>query len=482
MTTKAPPALFAIYHLLDPYLKTLQIGGIVGDTAHVAGGGYHISREDLKNHGQGSDYSIQCPADGRGASNYAAAVDLTLSAAEMKLVTGRLRAACTPDKAGDYDARIEPLREIIGCLDGTHVCGYNRVATGSGTRSHVGWVASGFSDTSHRWHVHLSFLRDYCNDPNSVRGVAEVVAGLKTGAMGWADPSPAAAPTSPATGPAAPTPAPAPAPTPAAPTAPPTPPQEPSMPNAPALTLDAPGSGNWQGAVTNRATGEWFIAEAQKIAGHDREDTVFHRFDKAGKYLDSMRCQAAEGYGIHPTSFGVSSSNVLWFTWNEAANDVVTARYRPGATIKKAETQAMHVFSAGNVQVGFDPSRDYLALREITKARETYTRRRKQDVLDGVDEGLGKPVVINRSDDRVVQGFTVIGEYLYVLTGLHTPPYIEKWSFVSGKQISKTGVGRFGLAAGETGKCEPEGIDGGYFGCKVFTGSKRRLRIYKHGL
>src|SRR5437868_3140209 len=69
MATAAPHALYGLYALIGPYLKTEKNGGIVGDTSHVAGGGYHISREDLIKHGQRGDYSIQCPADKRGPSN-----------------------------------------------------------------------------------------------------------------------------------------------------------------------------------------------------------------------------------------------------------------------------------------------------------------------------------------------------------------------------------------------------------------------------
>lgn len=181
MATAAPHALYGLYALIGPYLKTEKNGGIVGDTSHVAGGGYHISREDLIKHGQRGDYSIQCPADKRGPSNLAAGVDITFgSLSELETVHRRLKVACE-----GKDPRIEPLREHIGTLDGKHVSGYNRVATGSGTRSHVGWVPTGFSDSSHLWHEHLSFLRDRVEDVNAVRGVAEVMCGLAAGTLGW---------------------------------------------------------------------------------------------------------------------------------------------------------------------------------------------------------------------------------------------------------------------------------------------------------
>lgn len=178
-TTVAPHALYGMYALIGPYFKTDKIGGVVGDANH--GSGYHLSRDALKARGLTGDYSIQCPADKRGPGNAASAIDITFgSLAELVTVTKRLRAACEAK-----DPRVEPLREHIGTIDGKNVCGYNRVATGSGSRSRVGWTSTGFSDKSHLWHAHLSVLRAYCDDVNSIRGLAEVVAGVKSGTLSW---------------------------------------------------------------------------------------------------------------------------------------------------------------------------------------------------------------------------------------------------------------------------------------------------------
>ncbi len=187
-TTSAPSALYGVFKQIDPYFKSVVMGGVVGDAKH--GSGYHLSRNALKARGLDGDYSIQCPADQDGGGSYAAAIDLTFrDLAELIVCHKRLRAACTPDKDGNYDPRIEPVREIIGTLDGRNVSGYNRVSTGSGTRSRVGWVASGYSDSSHLWHEHISVLRRYVNDKNRMTGLAEVIAGVKAGTLGWKDPS-----------------------------------------------------------------------------------------------------------------------------------------------------------------------------------------------------------------------------------------------------------------------------------------------------
>lgn len=182
MVTKMPPALYKVYEWIAPYLSSDKKGGIVNPNSP----GYHTSREDLIRQGRSGDYSIQAPADRRGDAQYAAGIDITLSDAEMKVVTGRLRKACTPVN-GVYDDRIECIREFIGTTDGRNVQGYNRYASGTGGRSTTGWKTSGFSDKSHLWHVHVSVFRDRVNNENDMRGLAEVIAGLNPGALGWSD-------------------------------------------------------------------------------------------------------------------------------------------------------------------------------------------------------------------------------------------------------------------------------------------------------
>lgn len=179
MATTAPSVLWGMYALIDEHFQSEKKGGIVGDSKH--GSGYHVSPEDLKRWGKTSDYSIQCPADKRGEDDQAAAIDITFgSTAEMWRAHGRLMAACRVN-----DPRVGPVREIIGTTDGIRVSGFNRVATGSGSRSKVGEVKSGFGDDTHLWHEHISFLRDTVNDRNAIAGVAEVICGLKPGTLGW---------------------------------------------------------------------------------------------------------------------------------------------------------------------------------------------------------------------------------------------------------------------------------------------------------
>lgn len=184
MTTLLPTALNKVYTWIGPYLQTEQRGGIV----NAASPGYHTSREDLIRQGRSNDYSIQSPADKRGNAKMAAGIDITFgSLAELITVQKRLRAACTPNADGKYDDRIECIREFIGTLDGRAVSGYNRYASGTGSRSRTGWFSSGFGDSSHLWHIHISVFRDRVENENEMRGLAEVIAGLAPGSLGWID-------------------------------------------------------------------------------------------------------------------------------------------------------------------------------------------------------------------------------------------------------------------------------------------------------
>lgn len=181
MATLVPRALSRVYDHIGPYLSSDRKGGI----ANAGSPGYHTSREDLLKQKRSADYSIQAPADKRGNAKNAAGIDITLSDAEMKTVSTRLREACTPDSGGEYDPRIECIREFIGTVDGRNVSGYNRYASGSGSRSSTGWKSSGYGDSSHLWHVHVSVFRDRVEDENEMLGLSEVIAGLPAGALGW---------------------------------------------------------------------------------------------------------------------------------------------------------------------------------------------------------------------------------------------------------------------------------------------------------
>jgi hypothetical protein len=474
------------------------------------------------------------------------------------------------------DPRLACVREFIGTTDGTNVQGWNFVASGSGSRSKVGWHASGYSDDSHLWHLHTSFLREFSNDATAARGVAEVIAGVPAGTFTGLAPKPTPAPT-----PVVPVALPsrvnltvvaqamriagdggddgealqlrlnhagaslkvdgwlgtesrtamaryqavtfdaAPA-WPAAnyhtdadgipgresltrlgftevttsidPVVPevsiirPAPVVEPPKP-APtkpytiAATLDATGAGNWQGGVENRATGEWFVCEGKVIkdsAGKTvREDAIFYRFNKPQGPLvveDSDDHMVFQGGG-HQTSFGVSDTNVIWCADD---GDIVTIKYRPGKTVTRSTATVMAVpVSGATRQISLSPTNEYCCIRRVKTDTEEYRRFAKDD-QGNIGAQKGKTIIVNRRDDRVVQGFGIKADQLGILTGKsNSPSFVERYSFTTGALIDKTNVTDWGVNPGEFDlKVEVEGmctLD--RIGVKLGQGEARTLRV-----
>jgi len=171
MTEYAGVGLRALFTMIDAAMPIAVNSGVVGNAAHTSG--YHRSRNRLLELGKRDDYSIQAADDKAGPGDACCGQDVSWPLAQMKLITQRVVDACKAN-----DPRVYALREIIGTIDGTNVCGYNRVASGMGTRSKIGFVASGFGDSSHLWHNHFSVLRKYADDVEACKAIAAVVLGL----------------------------------------------------------------------------------------------------------------------------------------------------------------------------------------------------------------------------------------------------------------------------------------------------------------
>lgn len=173
----SPNAIERIYDHVDQHYRSMRRGGV-----YAFKPGYHSSYQDNERNWSGN-YSTIAPADRRGDRDAARAIDITLDdPSEMRLITRRYIDACTPDKNGDYDSRIEATREGIGTLDSQNVMVYNRYASGSGSRSQTGKLP-GASDSSHLWHWHGSIFTDYATDEDRMLQLAEVLCGLKPGSL-----------------------------------------------------------------------------------------------------------------------------------------------------------------------------------------------------------------------------------------------------------------------------------------------------------
>lgn len=154
----APESIRACFEAVKREIPSVQLGGIYGNWKT----GYHNSRAE----NPPNNYSVQRPDDKRGDAWAGSALDLTFpNPADIRQCTGRL---ITATKA--KDPRVWCLREFFGTVD-------SKTVTGLDVRDNR-WVTS---DTSHLWHIHLSFYRLYATDKRACLGVAEVITGKTTG-------------------------------------------------------------------------------------------------------------------------------------------------------------------------------------------------------------------------------------------------------------------------------------------------------------
>jgi hypothetical protein len=140
-------------------IPSAVFSGIVGDAAHSWG--YHRAAIEIGK----SDYSRQLPGDRDedGIDMYAAdAIDMSMSTADMKLVTRRIYDSWRDPK----DRRLNYWRECIGTLDGVNVT-YMDTQTGS----------QGTADDSHLWHVHAGGLRINAHNLDAMKALLSIVTG-----------------------------------------------------------------------------------------------------------------------------------------------------------------------------------------------------------------------------------------------------------------------------------------------------------------
>lgn len=165
MTNIESPALRQLWTWFSKENPRAQLGGIC-----VAKKGYHSSRDYNDAYFPGNYSVVIAPDEVTGIlAGYGSAIDLTMQYkvngvyVDMHKYSKRLLDSSKDPK----DPRLDVLREWYGNVGGDGTvegwdCWYGRAAT---------------SDTSHLWHIHLSFLRKYCNDLNAMRAVLSVLKG-----------------------------------------------------------------------------------------------------------------------------------------------------------------------------------------------------------------------------------------------------------------------------------------------------------------
>lgn len=139
--------------------SSAKISGIVPDRDHLKRGGYHVSREDQPSR---SNYSVIRPDDKGGPDDAAAAIDMTMNAADMRLCTSRLVAV--------YGNAADPRRKYINAFNGT-------TNNKNARRWDVYARKTSAATADHLWHVHLEVRRLYVNSATAVRAILSILSG-----------------------------------------------------------------------------------------------------------------------------------------------------------------------------------------------------------------------------------------------------------------------------------------------------------------
>lgn len=163
MTTKAHDTTWYIANSWEDIYASAVLSGIVGDPAHQANGGYHISIEDNSS----SNYSVTRPDDkappGTWPRDLAAAIDMSMDPNDMKLCSSNLWNAW-------YD-QTDPRRNYIN--------GFNGWFNDGGPAKRYDFVSQAISDSSsdHKWHVHLEIRRKYVTDSAAAEAILSILRG-----------------------------------------------------------------------------------------------------------------------------------------------------------------------------------------------------------------------------------------------------------------------------------------------------------------
>jgi hypothetical protein len=166
--TRISAAIWRLWSNFDRIESSALLGGV-----YAAKPGYHNYRNALPS----SDYSVRdVGADRRGSGIKASAIDLSLSDSAMRRYTGRLDSAARSRDPRLYTPRGPVLREFIGTKDSRSVYCYVLVA---GRPLGVGADAGPDPgrDETHLWHIHLSIIRQFCEDWSALDGVLSVLRG-----------------------------------------------------------------------------------------------------------------------------------------------------------------------------------------------------------------------------------------------------------------------------------------------------------------
>lgn len=162
MTTKANSLLLDVAYEWETFYSSAAFSGIVGDEAHAAKGGYHISIEDQSS----TNYSVVRPDDkappGDWSRQYATALDMSMNKNDMVTSTRRWMVV--------WSDRSDPRRNYFNGFNGW---------VGSGNAQRWDFVTNTVETSSndHQWHQHTEIRRRYWNDPVAHQAMISVARG-----------------------------------------------------------------------------------------------------------------------------------------------------------------------------------------------------------------------------------------------------------------------------------------------------------------
>lgn len=166
--TRISAAMWRFWTEFKAFEKGAQYGGTFAPKP-----GYHSYRSRLSS----SDYSVgEVANDRQGSAEKCSAIDITLSAANMVKYSKRLDAAMKAKDKRLYIGGQPILREYIGTIDNKTVRCYMLTggkAQGVGADSGVDYGR----DKSHLWHIHLSFIRKFCEAWDAFERVLSILKG-----------------------------------------------------------------------------------------------------------------------------------------------------------------------------------------------------------------------------------------------------------------------------------------------------------------
>lgn len=148
----------------DAMFASAVLSGIVGDAAHQARGGYHISIEDQSS----TNYSVIRPDDkappGTWPRNLAAAIDMSMNAQDMKRCCDRLWAV--------WNNKADPRRIYINAFNGW----FNEPNVPA---KRYDFVTQNISETTsdHKWHVHLEIRRKWVTSMVAAVAILSILRG-----------------------------------------------------------------------------------------------------------------------------------------------------------------------------------------------------------------------------------------------------------------------------------------------------------------